>query len=110
MVGESLDEGGLRMTEKLKLCPFCGYEMPRVWGNYTLTGFTGLDEPVKRHRRYVRCSKCYARGGVASGLIITDRCDVSLPLPKWATTLDALDKRAIETWNRRVSDGLDKDE
>ena len=88
------------MRVELKPCPFCGYEKPKVWGNRKIHGFTKFDDRVERHSRYVKCPKCHARGGVTTGLILSP---INFNyIPTWATTIETLNARAIENWNRRV--------
>lgn len=91
------------MTEELKPCPFCGSEKTKLIKNSTLYGFNGLDERIEQHKFYVRCNKCFARGGTASGKVITrlssTTLGLSLALPEWATTDEALKAEAVAKWN-----------
>ena len=84
-------------------CPFCRYEKPKVNSNKKLHGFTGFDHRVERHSKYIQCPRCFARGGLAAGLVIVSPLG-DIPLPSWATTDEALEEKAIKRWNRRASD------
>lgn len=82
----------------LKPCPFCGGEAwlrektLRLFGICHNTG-----EKKARIAMYCYCGKCKARGGVATG---TFEYDVYIS----AKDREELKKRAIEAWNRRVTD------
>ena len=89
------------MSGEIKDCPFCGYEKPRVCGNKKLHGFTKWEHRVERHSKYVRCPRCFARGGVSAGLVIVSPLG-DIPAPSWATTDEALEEKAIKAWNRRI--------
>ena len=59
-----------------------------------------------RNRTYsVRCNVCHARGGTISGNVVPEmKLRPELDLPSWAVTDTELKERAIECWNRRVTD------
>lgn len=88
---------------ELKPCPFCEWKSVKVEMKSGKTGYTGLDHLV-RHRTYsVRCNRCRARGPAFGGKVIIG-FDLTMKLPKWATTDAELKEKAIEAWNRRVYD------
>lgn len=90
---------------ELTPCPFCNSEKTKLIKTSTLYGFNGLDVRIEQHKFYVRCNKCFARGSIASGKVITKIpsaiLELSLALPEWATTDEALKAEAVAKWNTR---------
>ena len=74
----------IRMTDKLKPCPFCGGTKLKLAKKTT---------KYKGHEAYVasiRCNSCHARGGTVTNLTIP-----------YAVKED-VEAIAIERWNRRA--------
>ncbi len=92
-------------NEKLKLCPFCGSSKLKIEKKNGKTGYNGLDYLVQRHIYSVRCNCCHARGPAFGGNVIMG-FNLTLKLPKWATTDVELEQKAIEAWNRRTGDAM----
>ena len=90
------------MELNLKPCPFCGHTNLTTERKSRRAGYTGIDAVVDIETYSVRCTRCHARGGTASGKVIQS-CLYAYRdnMPKWATTKETLIKRAIEAWNRR---------
>lgn len=90
---------------ELKPCPFCGSTKLKIESKQKLGGYNGLDMRVENRTYSVRCNVCHARGGAVGGKVIPEhRLRPDLPLPTYATTDESLKNRAIEAWNRRVTD------
>lgn len=88
---------------ELKPCPFCGGMKLKIESKQTKAGYTGIDALVMQETHSVRCNVCHARGGANGGKVIHSRLDVYRDnMPKWATTSEALQQKAIEAWNRRA--------
>lgn len=87
---------------ELKPCPFCGGTKLKIESKSVLAGYNGLDQRVERITYSVRCNKCNARGGTASGKILSLYRFSINKLPEWATTDTAVKQKAIEAWNRRA--------
>ncbi len=79
----------------LRLCPFCRQDGGKLATNQTPIGVNGLDDRVFRYRAYVRCTKCHARGPIASGRVMY----VTYSLPDWADMPESIKARAVENWN-----------
>lgn len=90
---------------ELKPCPFCGSTKLKLESKQKLVGYNGLDMRVENRTYSVRCNVCHARGGAVGGKVIPEfwRRD-DLELPSYATTDDVIKEKAIEAWNRRVTD------
>lgn len=102
--------------EKLKACPFCGWAGAKVHKRFR--GYRWMESLVAEIRVdkiscYVSCNRCKARGGVATGQVVThSRCfeygnpfeepTTSIPSLNWTTTTDELERQAVEAWNRRA--------
>lgn len=90
--------------QDMKSCPFCGnpkVKLVKKTHNYTSSYDGRYIEYVKYS---VRCGKCYARGGIASGLVGDyDNCknDVPAPYRNKIATDEELQAKAIELWNER---------
>lgn len=77
--------------QELKPCPFCGGANLKIESKHNGTHYwTGTYSVT------VRCAKCHARGGTASCKV--ENC-------KRGCADEAAKQKAIEAWNRRVSDG-----
>ena len=93
------------MSKWLRTCPFCGSNKLKIQGTQRKIGATGIDEPVACETYSVRCNVCHARGGAVGGKVILTRLRLrESELPKWASSRESLKEKAIEAWNRRVSD------
>lgn len=90
-------------TPDLKPCPFCGSTKLKIESKHKLAGYNGLDMRVENRTFSVRCNVCHARGGAVGGKVILGRL-VNLELPDYATTENVIVEKAIEAWNRRVTD------
>jgi hypothetical protein len=91
---------------KLNSCPFCGSEIAIMQSKTSLFGYNGLDERIEIHRFYVRCGKCYARGGIVSGRVASHQTRLlraGVDLPEGETTDNRLKILAAEAWNRRAN-------
>lgn len=86
------------MENELKPCPFCGSLKTKAMFKRKNNGTIGFDETV-----YVRCTKCHARGGIASGRTVSGTPYDTTRLPKWAVTREELIEKAYEKWNRRAT-------
>lgn len=84
------------MTE-LKPCPFCGGKAHISEREMRYYGINDFGCRKIKFGAQAMCNKCRARGGVVTAIIITDRKDTN-------EQFDKLDERAIEAWNRRVTD------
>lgn len=82
----------------LKRCPFCKESNLKIMTKKIPCGTNGLDDMVFRYRAYVRCTKCNARGPLASGRVMY----VNYELPKWAEDPWDINGRAVDGWNRRT--------
>jgi hypothetical protein len=84
---------------KLKPCPFCGSEKVKIEGkNKKALFYEGLE-----HRTYaVRCNKCHARGGTASGYIRNLFYHLTERGKELMETEYQIRCRAVEAWNRRA--------
>ena len=94
--------------DKLKPCPFCGGTKLKIDRKSTLAGFDGTDQRVEQHTYSVRCNTCHARGGAVGGKVMPYNRRFymgEIPLPEWATTDDALQNKAVFSWNRRADNG-----
>lgn len=117
----------------MKPCPYCGHKGVRVEKRFIRYYWQSADKEgtqvrVDRWRFYVRCNRCYARGGVAGGRMIGgyrkerdfledimyDDWNASIfeevepkPLPGWARTEDQLKELAISLWNRRAEHDIE---
>lgn len=89
---------------ELKPCPFCGSTKLKIESKSVFVGSNGLDQGVNRLTYSVRCNVCHARGGAASGKILSLYRFSIMQLPEWATTDIEIKKRAIEAWNRRAEE------
>lgn len=101
---------------ELKPCPFCGWARAKVhkrFRGYQWMGPLVAEIRVDKVSYYVACNRCKARGGVATGQVVTCRRHfeyanpleeptTSIPAPDWATTTDELERQAVEAWNRRA--------
>ena len=89
--------------ERLKQCPFCGYEKPGLMMCKGRKFVNGLDQPIEQHKWYVQCPKCKARGSVASGKVnLWSDLNKDLPIPGWQTTDDQIKSIAVKLWNYRI--------
>lgn len=89
--------------EKLKRCPFCGYENPKTKMCKGRKYVNGLDQPIEQHKWYVQCPKCKSRGSVASGKVnLLAAWNQNLPKPIWQTDDDVIESIAIRLWNYRI--------
>ena len=81
-------------------CPFCGNNKTKLITNRTICGYNGLDDVVYRHRAYVRCMVCNARGPLQSGRLTT----VERPFKaKWEEAPFDINQRAVDEWNTAVA-------
>ena len=91
---------------ELKPCPFCGGTKLKLESKSTKAGYTGINALVERDTYSVRCNVCHARGGATGGKVIKSYLHIYRDnMPKWATTKEELQQKAIEAWNRRAEDG-----
>ena len=89
-------------ANELNPCPFCGSAKLKVEGkNRKELSYEGLE-----HRTYaVRCNKCHARGGTASGYIRNSFYHLTERGKELMEKEHQIRSRAIENWNRRANDG-----
>lgn len=86
--------------EKLECCPFCGSTKLKTDRTIRTTYFSrnrGLDHVVCS----VRCNKCHARGGTASGYTRNAMYTLSEEGAKLLERMAEIEARAIAAWNRR---------
>ena len=88
-------------NRELRECPFCKSEKLKVEGkNKNALSYEGLE-----HRTYaVRCNKCHARGGTASGYIRNAFYHLTERGKELMENEHQIRSRAIEAWNRRAND------
>lgn len=85
--------------KRIRTCPFCGSTKVKIDSksknnNYTRTVYCTVS---------VRCTRCHARGGTASGEIPNRIAyPINIDLTK-ITNYEVLEERAIEMWNKRTS-------
>ena len=91
------------MNEELKPCPFCGWKKVTIAGKKVIRGYL-WDRGVNKHIFYVKCNKCHARGGSASGLIPTYITKCKMPKDE-LSSYEEIKNAAIKAWNRRENDG-----
>ncbi len=91
--------------QEMKPCPFCGNPKVKLVKNARFYTFSYGDKYIERVKYSVRCGVCYARGGLARGLVGDyGNCENDIPAPyrnKIATD-EELQAKAIELWNERV--------
>ena len=103
---------------ELKPCPFCGWAGAKVHKRFR--GYRWMESLVAEIRVdkmscYVSCNRCKARGGIATGQIVTYKRSFgdhnlfgeptkNIPIPDWTTTEDEIEQKAVEAWNRRAND------
>ena len=96
------------MATELKPCPFCGGTKLKIEGQCKTTSYSknrGLDE----FRCSVRCNKCHARGGTASGYTRNALYALNEIGKELLKHPDQIKEKAIEAWNKRAEDGTTKD-
>ena len=81
-------------------CPFCGNNKAKLFTNRTVCGYNGLDMVVYRHRAYVRCLICNARGPLASGRVIQERHPFTAD---WEESPLEINQEAVNGWNDAVA-------
>ena len=79
--------------EGLKKCPFCGGKARVSTREKLFIGWNGFGTKKIEYAAQVICNKCYARGGLVTGIFVTDR--------QLEYNLELLRGRAIEAWNRK---------
>lgn len=91
------------MSERteLKPCPFCGSTKVKVNGKYKKKWSY---EGVGHITCAVRCNKCHARGGTASGYIRNAAYSLTQRGEEVLETEYDIRCRAVEEWNRRAGD------
>ena len=88
----------MKKTE-LKPCPFCGSDKVNVEGKRKKElSYEGLE----RITYAVRCNKCHARGGTASGYIRNSFYRLTERGLELMETVSEICNRAINAWNRRA--------
>ena len=92
------------MMTELKPCPFCGGEKLKIEHTASSMYKSGLIG-VEPYTFSVRCNKCHARGATVFGYLRYSVRNLSEEAEKVLETREQLESRAIEAWNRRVSDG-----
>lgn len=100
-VSMDIYEANAHGKEEDTVCPFCGSNHTKINYNFTKVGTTGLDDIVYIVRYSVRCTRCFARGPVASGKVLSlERYPVNIAyeLPEWATIWQKVRAKAIRLW------------
>ena len=90
--------------EDMELCPFCGSTKLKTERTIKSTHYSrnrGLDHVVCS----VRCNKCHARGGTASGYTRNAMYKLTEDGAKLLEPMAQIEARAVAAWNRRVADG-----
>lgn len=80
---------------KMDPCPFCGGEKLKVESKRKNISYRHLSVVTKS----VRCNRCHARGGTASGEV--GNYSFGTPKSDKLTTEQEIETRAIELWNTR---------
>ena len=93
--------------DNVEVCPFCGSNKVRGVKRNGRTFVNGLDQPIEQHIWYIQCTKCKARGSIASGKVnLYENVMVSeerrKEFPSWQTTDSELFREAASLWNTRV--------
>ena len=78
----------------LKPCPFCGGNARVSTKEKLFLGWNGFGTKKIEYAAQVICNKCYARGGIVTGIFV--KGDNQLK-----DDLEWLGGRAIEAWNSR---------
>lgn len=89
------------MVYSLRICPFCNSQKVKLMVNRAPCGTNGLDDIVYRHRAYVRCMKCNARGPLVSGRVMF----VSYEPPEWCSDPWDINQEACDKWNGQTERG-----
>ena len=93
--------------QEMKPCPFCGNPKVKL-AKKTCNYISSYDGRCVKYVKYsVRCGTCYARGGLACGLVGNyDNCENDVSVPHRIRDNIVADKelqsKAIELWNRRI--------
>lgn len=85
------------MENEIKRCPFCDGNARVSTREKLFLGWNGLGTKKIEYAAQVICNKCHARGGIVTGIFVTDH--------QLTYDLEWLGERAIEAWNRRAEDG-----
>lgn len=80
---------------EIKKCPFCGGNARVSTKEKLFLGWNGFGTKKIEYAAQVICNKCYARGGIVTGIFVKKDSQLKYDL-EW------LGERAIEAWNRRV--------
>lgn len=84
---------------ELKPCPFCGSESVKVTGRHRdKWSYTG----VGYNTYSVKCNKCHARGGTASGYTRNALYELTKERQKVLESEYQIIQRAVSAWNRRA--------
>ena len=87
------------MQNELKPCPFCGSKKLKIEGkSRKKLSYEGLEHLTVA----VRCNKCHARGGTASGYTRYALYSLTKKGAELMETEYTIRKRAIDAWNRRA--------
>lgn len=87
--------------EEMEFCPFCGSTKLKTDRIIKTTHFSrnrGLDRVVCS----VRCNKCHARGGTASGYTRNAMYTLTEEGARLLEPMAQIEARAIAAWNRRA--------
>lgn len=87
----------------LKPCPFCGSKKLKVCKKNGGTEWRNeFWHRIDRHYHYVRCNTCFARGGIAGGLVPDRKLEFTPKnVPDMTTDAD-LQEEAVRLWNERA--------
>ena len=96
----------VKNTEKPNRCPFCKGTRVLLQMKKGRKFINGLDHPIEEHKWYAYCTRCKARGPIASGKVNLYENYVITPetrahFPRWQRTDNELRAEAMELWNRR---------
>ena len=90
------------MNEKLKPCPFCGYDKAKVMSKKLEGSYSSEFTLHIKVRYYVMCNRCHAESSPVIANMVTYIPYESLCGTYTKENIDMYKQQAIEKWNRRA--------
>lgn len=94
--------------DELRPCPFCGSNKLKIESSSSKCRDRRTDicgwVLYRHYIMSVRCNVCNARGSTVSGDVVIDTRCADLGLVGY-TTVEKIEEKAAEAWNRRANDG-----